>query len=200
MKEKQTNNLFPVFLKLETMGVLIVGGGKVGLEKLQAILLNAPEANIRLTATVICPEIRALAHGHRIVELNERVFLPDDVDGADIVIIAIDDPVESQRMRNLARIRGKLVNVADQPALCVFYMGSIVQKGNLKIAISTNGKSPTLAKRMKELFYDLIPEQIDEVLGNLERIRADLKGDFADKVDRLNAITRELVEKQKKTE
>src|SRR5689334_3447602 len=132
MKEKQTNNLFPVFLKLEAMVVLIVGGGKVGLEKMQAILLNAPGARIRLTGITICPEIRQLAMTHNNIQLNERVFLPNDVDDADVVIIAINDPVESRRMRDLAKMKGKLVNVADQPALCDFYMGSIVQKGNLK--------------------------------------------------------------------
>jgi siroheme synthase-like protein len=198
MKEKQTNSLFPVFLKLETMHVLIVGGGKVGLEKLQAILLNAPGASISLTGTSICPEIKALAQGHANIQLNERVFLPDDLTDADIVILAINDPVESTRLRRLAKDSGKLVNVADQPALCDFYMGSIVQKGNLKIAISTNGKSPTIAKRMKELFYDLIPGEIDEVLEHMEQIRAGLKGDFAAKVDRLNEITKELVEQKNK--
>ncbi|MFL5808023.1 MAG: bifunctional precorrin-2 dehydrogenase/sirohydrochlorin ferrochelatase, partial [Flavisolibacter sp.] len=106
MKEKQTNSLFPVFLKLETMGVLIVGGGKVGLEKLQAILLNAPEANIRLTGTIICPEIKALAQAHRNIQLNERVFLPHDVNGADVVIIAVNHPGESKRLRDLAKASG----------------------------------------------------------------------------------------------
>jgi len=85
------------------------------------------------------------------------------------------------------------VNVADKPELCDFYMGSIVQKGNLKIGISTNGKSPTVAKRLKELFNDLLPEEIDQLLDNMQAIRSRLQGNFADKVNQLNAITKDFV-------
>lgn len=72
-------------------------------------------------------------------------------------------------------------------------MGSIVQKGNLKIGISTNGKSPTIAKRLKDLFNELLPEEIDELLDNMQGIRKRLKGDFNDKVNQLNAITKDFV-------
>ena len=89
--------------------------------------------------------------------------------------------------------KNKLVNVADKPELCDFYMGSIVQKGNLKIGISTNGKSPTVAKRLKDLFNELLPEEIDELLDNMQAIRSRMKGDFADKVNQLNAITKDFV-------
>ena len=68
----------------------------------------------------------------------------------------------------------------------------MVRKKNLKIAISTNGKSPTIAKRLKELFNELLPDELDEVLDNLSHIREKLKGDFNSKVTRLNEITREL--------
>jgi siroheme synthase (precorrin-2 oxidase/ferrochelatase) len=63
----------------------------------------------------------------------------------------------------------------------------------LKIGISTNGKSPTIAKRLKDLFNELLPEEIDELLDNMQEIRNKLKGDFADKVNQLNAITKEFV-------
>jgi siroheme synthase (precorrin-2 oxidase/ferrochelatase) len=72
-------------------------------------------------------------------------------------------------------------------------MGSIVQKGNLKIGISTNGKSPTIAKRLKDLFNELLPEEIDELLDNMQSVRNRLKGDFNDKVNQLNAITKDFV-------
>src|SRR5438309_5820485 len=139
MKEKQTNNLFPVFLKLEHRAVLIVGAGKVGLEKLQAILLNAPNTTINLVGLKISSEIWTLAQTHSQIHISERVFLPTDLDGVDLVMTAINDPLESERITELARQKGKWVNAADKPGLCDFYMGSIVQKGNLKIAISTNG-------------------------------------------------------------
>jgi uncharacterized protein len=190
---KETNSLFPVFLKMENLSVLIVGGGKIGLEKLSAILSNSPKTKIRLVSITICDEIRTLAASHPGIELKERVFLPLDVDARDVVIIAIDDKKESIRIRDVVKAKKKLVNVADKPELCDFYMGSIVKKGNLKIAISTNGKSPTIAKRLKDLFNDLLPEEIDELLDNMQQVRSKLKGDFTDKVNQLNSITKDFV-------
>jgi siroheme synthase-like protein len=190
---KEANRLFPVFLKLESLSVLIVGGGNIGLEKLSALLSNAPLTNIKLVSISICDEIRKLAIDYPNIELKERVFLPADADERDIVIIAIDDKNESIQIKEIVKAKGKLVNVADKPELCDFYMGSIVQKGNLKIGISTNGKSPTIAKRLKELFNDLLPEEIDQLLDNMQAIRSRLQGNFADKVNQLNAITKDFV-------
>ena len=190
---KEANRLFPVFLKLESLSVLIVGGGNIGLEKLSALLSNAPLTNIKLVSISICEEIRKLAIDYPNIELKERVFLPADADERDIVIIAIDDKNESIQIKEIVKAKGKLVNVADKPELCDFYMGSIVQKGNLKIGISTNGKSPTIAKRLKELFNDLLPEEIDQLLDNMQAIRSRLQGNFADKVNQLNAITKDFV-------
>jgi len=190
---KEMNRLFPVFLKLESLSVLIVGGGKIGLEKLSSLLSNSPQTKIRLVAIRISQDIRKLVADYPNIELKERVFLPADVDGRDVVIIAIDDKKESCRIRDIVKSKNKLVNVADKPELCDFYMGSIVQKGNLKIGISTNGKSPTVAKRLKDLFNELVPEEIDELLDNMQAVRSKLKGDFADKVNQLNAITKDFV-------
>lgn len=189
------NRLFPVFLKLASLQTLIVGGGKVGLEKLSAVLGNAPGANVLLVGTLICDEIKAMAEEAYNVELAERPFSSCDLYGKDIAIIATDDAEENERIRDMAKARKVLVNVADTPALCDFYLGSIVQKGSLKIAISTNGKSPTVAKRLREILQEMIPEELESVLSDLGRIREKLKGDFAEKVKQLNKITSVLVEK-----
>src|SRR5690606_3977731 len=74
---------------------------------------------------------------------------------------------------------------------------SIVQKGNVKIAISTNGKSPTTAKRLKEVLNEAIPGEIDLLVNNLHTVRNKLNGDFAFKVKKLNEVTKRLVEKEK---
>src|SRR5690348_1837908 len=136
------NNLFPVFLKLEELDTLIVGGGNVGLEKLNAILKSSPRARITVVASAIKEEIRQLAQASRYIRLVERDFRVRDLQSKDVVVLATDDPVLHARIRTLARKRRLLVNVADTPDLCDFYLGSIVTKGNLKIGISTNGKSP----------------------------------------------------------
>jgi len=88
-----------------------------------------------------------------------------------------------------------LINVADTPELCDFYLGSIVTKGDLKIAISTNGKSPTLSKRIREFFEAILPENIDELILNLHDYRNTLKGNFEEKVNKLNEITSSFLKK-----
>ena len=124
------------------------------------------------------------------------VVIADDLTGADILIVAVNDIPLSEQIRNDAKVRSILVNVADKPGLCDFYLGSIVKKGNLKIAISTNGKSPTIAKRLKEVFTDLLPDEIDHILSNMQIIRESLSGDFSEKVKQLDILTGNLAAKQ----
>lgn len=187
------NHLFPVFLKLEKLDVLLVGGGNVGLEKLSAILVNSPECSVTVVATYIREELRVLAQTHSKVLLLERPFQEEDLDAKDIVILATDRPDLHVSIKEKTRQRRILTNVADTPDLCDFYLGSIVQKGDLKIGISTNGKSPTLAKRLRELLTEVIPNDIQSLLDNLVVIRDRMKGDFQSKITQLNKITEGLV-------
>ncbi|MGL1885408.1 MAG: bifunctional precorrin-2 dehydrogenase/sirohydrochlorin ferrochelatase, partial [Reichenbachiella sp.] len=156
--EDRGNTLFPVFFKLEEMQLLVVGGGYVGWEKLNAVLKSSPLTSVKLIAKDIGPEVRELVKGFTNVTLFEKAFEPSDLKGMNLVIVGVDDPEASTAIQGECRKQNVLVNVADKPALCDFYLGSIVKKGDLKIAISTNGKSPTVAKRMRELLTDVIPE------------------------------------------
>lgn len=191
---KEENNLFPVFLKLEQMRLLIVGGGNVALEKLTAVLYNSPLTNIKLVGTTVSPAIKELALQHSNIKVIERAFETGDLSDADLAIVAINDLAVSSHITAVAKLYGKLVNAADKPELCDFYLSSVVKKGNIKIAISTNGKSPTAAKRLKEVLADALPDNLDELIGNLYVIRNKLSGDFASKVKRLNDITKGLVQ------
>jgi siroheme synthase-like protein len=191
---KETNLLFPVFLKLENLRLLIVGGGYVGMEKLQAVLSNSPATNIKLVAKEISHEIKELAKSHANIILVEKPYRIEDFHEIDIAIVAINEPEISQKIVYDARSKGILVNAADKPELCDFYLSSVVKKGNLKIAISTNGKSPTAAKRIKEMLHQSLPEELDDVVNNLQKIRNRLTGNFDDKVKKLNDITKVLVE------
>ena len=186
------NPLFPVFLKLENLRVLLVGGGNVGLEKLTAILRSSPATVVTIVSLSFLPELRALAAGYPHLRLIERGWLETDLDGADIVFAATDDPALHRRIKAAARTRRLLVNVADTPDLCDFYLSSVVQKGQLKVAISTNGKSPTVAKRVRAMLEETLPEELDEVLQQMTVIRGKVAGDFAAKVKSLNAVTAEL--------
>ncbi|WAC09984.1 precorrin-2 dehydrogenase/sirohydrochlorin ferrochelatase family protein [Dyadobacter pollutisoli] len=191
------NNLFPIFLKLENLHTLIVGGGYVGLEKITAVLDNSPEARVTLVSPEIRQEILDLASQNSRINLIERKFNDDDLDEKDLVIVATNDKEENKRIAAIARTRHILTNVADTPAICDFYLSSVVRKGNLKVAISTNGMSPTFAKRLKEVLGDALPDNLDTAMEQLKAVRDMLKGDFAHKVDELNRITAVLTEKKK---
>lgn len=193
----ERNNLFPVFLKLETLETLIVGGGHVGLEKLGALLKSSPAAKITLIARHIQDDIVALASPFSTVKLIERNFRLWDLWDKDIVILATDDRRLHESIRSFSRSRNLLINVADTPDLCDFYLGSVVTKGNLKIGISTNGKSPTIAKRMRESLEEALPEGTNDLLDNMQKIRDHIKGDFEHKVKTLNEVTASWLKKGK---
>lgn len=189
----QKNNLYPVFLKLDQLRVLLVGAGNVGLEKLQSLLVNSPTASITVVAGKVKKEVRQVLQDHPACTLVERDFEDHDLENKQLLVLATDDKQLHSKVRHLARGKGILVNVADTPELCDFYLGSIVQKGNLKIAISTNGKSPTAAKRIKEVLNEALPAELDDVIENLHKVRSKLNGNFEYKVKRLNEITKVLV-------
>ncbi len=192
------NNLFPVFLKLEQLHVLVVGGGVVALEKLTALWKSSPNTKVTLVAPLINPEILGFQETKELT-IIERTFDEEDLVGKEVVIVAVGDIPTSEVIRTAAKKLNLLVNVADKPDLCDFYLGSIVTKGSLKIAISTNGKSPTFAKRLKEVLNENISENVEESLDNLQKLRTHLKGDFQHKVNKLNEVTASLVQnKQKK--
>jgi siroheme synthase-like protein len=188
------NTLFPVFLKLHELRTVLVGGGLVGLEKLSALLKNSPEATIKIIAEEVSTEVIELARAHPSVTIFQKTYEQSDLDGTSIVIAATDRMEVNQQIRKDAMRINALINVADKPELCDFYLGSIVQKGNLKIAISTNGKSPTIAKRLKEIFNENLPAELDNTLTQMSRLRNSLQGDFQFKVKRLNEVTSILVE------
>ena len=191
------NTLFPVFIKLHTLRTLLVGAGPVGLEKLSALLSNSPSAQIKVVALEVIPEVAALCREFPNVQLHQKAFEAQDLNDVNLVMAATNNESLNQEIRSLASLRKLLVNFADKPALCDFYLGSVVKKGDLKIAISTNGKSPTVAKRLKELLNESLPDDIDLALQQMAALRLTLEGDFAEKVRVLNEVTSVLIENKK---
>lgn len=187
------NELFPIYVKLDQIQTLVVGAGPVGLEKLEALISNSPKANIHVVAKEVIPEFKKFISDKANIRLSQRSFELQDIDGIDLIILATNNPEFNNEVRKLASGNHILLNVADKPSLCDFYLGSVVQKGNLKIGISTNGKSPTIAKRLKEFLNDLLPEEIDQTLDLMQTMRNSLKGDFQEKIKVLNAHTKDLL-------
>ena len=195
------NPLYPIFLKLHQLQLLIVGAGEVGYEKMSFILKSSPDAQITVVAPEVSTEIRELlaSKPHRVI-IHQKRFEPSDIDGHDLVVAATNIRDLNAAIQQAAKAKGKLVNVADTPALCDFYLGSIVTRGPLKIAISTNGQSPTFAKRFRQVLEEVLPEEVTDLLTNLRAIRDQLTGNFTYKVKELNAITASLLEQKKTAE
>jgi siroheme synthase-like protein len=183
------NQLFPVFLKLNQLHTLIIGAGPVGLEKLSAVLNQSTQAEITIVAEHICTEITKLAVHHHRIKVLQKSYGATDFIGKQLVIAATNNNSLNEQIRLDAHQAGLLINVADKPDLCDFYLGSIVKKGDLKIAISTNGKSPTIAKRLKELFNQSLPDELDITLQQMSTFRNTLEGDFTEKVKKLNEVS-----------
>jgi precorrin-2 dehydrogenase/sirohydrochlorin ferrochelatase len=186
------NELYPIFLKLHNINVLIVGGGNVGLEKLSFMLKSSPNANVEVVAPKFIPELEALVEKHPSVKLTQAKFKKKMLKKRNMVIACTDDLKVNKRVYDLSRKRYLICNIADTPDLCDYYLGGIVTKGNVKIAISTNGKSPTTAKRLREFFEEVIPEDINKMVENLNEYRKTLKGNFEEKVQKMNEITEGL--------
>ena len=188
----ERNNLYPIFIKMHSINTLIVGGGYVALEKLTFLLKSSPNAKVTMVANFFRPDVITLAKQFdvKLVKMSYHdSFLLDQ----DLVIAATDKPEVNQQIYNDAKANHILVNEADTPELCDFYLGGIVTKGHVKVAISTNGKSPTTAKRLRQFFEDVIPENIDDLVQNLNRFRKTIKGDFEHKVQTLNNVTKTLI-------
>nr|WP_294860400.1 TSUP family transporter [uncultured Fluviicola sp.] len=194
----EQNELFPVFLKTNELQVLLVGGGEVALEKLRTLLTNSPHTTVSVVALEFSEAFIDFAERHELVYLENRAFEEEDVKGKQLVITALNDVELSASLKTISNDAGILYNAADKPDLCDFYLGSVVKKGNVKIGISTNGKSPTLAKRLKELFDENLPEELDDSAIHLNQLREYLKGDFASKVKKLNRATAGLLSNPKR--
>ncbi|CAM3463784.1 precorrin-2 dehydrogenase/sirohydrochlorin ferrochelatase family protein [Sphingobacterium prati] len=187
------NQLFPIFIKLNQIHTLLVGGGNVAMEKFQALVSNDNALNLNIVAKEIVPEFEMLIKQYPQIKLNIRPFEINDLENMQLVIAATNNRELNEQLRELTTFNNILFNAADKPELCDFYLGSIVKKGDLKVAISTNGKSPTIAKRIKELLNEMLPEEIDETLSLMSAYREQLKGDFEYKVKKLNEHTKNIL-------
>jgi len=192
----EKNELYPVFLKVAVLDVLIVGGGNVGLEKLTFLLKSSPSANVTMVSKAFIPEVISLAKGYN-VSLVEEAYKSSFLKGRQMVIATTDDLDVNLQVYHDCKKENILVNLADNPTYCDFYMGGIVTKGNIKIAISTNGKSPTAAKRLRQFFEEVLPENMNEFVENLNTYRKTIKGDFEEKVSKMNEITKEMIKIKK---
>lgn len=198
MSSQDKNPLYPIFLKASQLHFVIFGGGNVAEEKLHFLLKSSPDARVTMISPMFREATIELAKTGNI-ERIEDVYKADYLKMANIVIATTDKPEVNEEIYSACRERNILVNVADNPPLCDFYMGGIVTKGNVKIGISTNGKSPTMAKRLRQFFEDVIPDEINTLAENLNEYRKYIKGDFEWKVNHMNKVTEDLINQKEET-
>jgi len=192
----ERNELYPIFVKVHQLNVLIVGGGNVGLEKLSFLLKSSPNARVEVVALSFLEDLKALAAKHPSVTLTTKAYDLSDLERRHLVIGCTDNLDVNLQINREAKERYLLVNIADTPDQCDYYLGGIVTKGNVKIAISTNGKSPTMAKRIRQFLEEVLPDDINELVDNLNKYRKTLKDDFQEKVEIMNKLTSNLIDKK----
>jgi uroporphyrin-III C-methyltransferase/precorrin-2 dehydrogenase/sirohydrochlorin ferrochelatase len=159
--------LYPAFLRLAGLRVVVVGGGVVAASKLAGLL--GAGARVTVVAPAIHDEIRALD-----VAIVERGFEARDLDGARWVVAAAT-PEVNREVAAAAEARGLFVNAVDDVASASAYLGGVVRRGSILVAISTNGLAPALAGLLREALEAVLPEQLERWVEVAQAARADWK-------------------------
>ncbi|HZC22282.1 MAG TPA: bifunctional precorrin-2 dehydrogenase/sirohydrochlorin ferrochelatase [Candidatus Binatia bacterium] len=140
-------SLFPMFLKLQGKRCLVVGAGNVGEPKIEGLLETG--ARVRVVSLQASPAVREWARAGKI-ELELRAYTTDDLRDVFLAVVATSSRSLNERIYREAQVRGVLCNVVDIPDLCDFYYPSVVRRGDLQIAVSTAGQSPSLAQKIRQ--------------------------------------------------
>lgn len=168
--------------QLKHKHILIVGGGNVAADRIRSVLAAWDATTQSPNITLVCPsaglgeEVRfRLAQEEWNIHHVDRPFQDQDLQSKDLVLTATDDEELSKHIHSLCKQQRIIVNVADVPPLCDFYFGSIVQRGPLQIMVSTNGKSPRLANRIRRNIQESLPDNVDKAISGLGKLRAELR-------------------------
>ncbi|HSL29673.1 MAG TPA: bifunctional precorrin-2 dehydrogenase/sirohydrochlorin ferrochelatase [Anaerolineales bacterium] len=186
------NTYYPVYIQLRGQPCVVIGGGKIAEGKVKGLL--DVQANVTVISPDLTPRLRELAETKQIVHWR-RLYQPGDLTGAFLVICATDQAEANHQVWQDATANRQLVNVVDDTPRCNFIAPSILRKGDLTIAISTSGKAPALAVRLKERFQrELGPEyeRFLELAGELREPLAQHVPDF----ERRKALWYELVDSE----
>jgi siroheme synthase-like protein len=165
-------NLLPIFFRLDGKPVLVVGAGTVALAKIESLL--ASRAKVTVVGPKTVPRLRELAHQDALV-WHQRLFGPQDLEGAFLVIAATNDSAVNRTVYEEARRRNIPCNAVDDPPNCDFYFGSIVSRGDLQVAISTAGESPALAQRLRQEIDAQLPKDLGPWLSELGELRREVR-------------------------
>ena len=163
---------FPIFLDIKDKPVLVVGGGDIAYRKIKLLIKSKP--NIKVIAKKICSEILDLEEKFSI-KIVKKEFHVDDIEFPIIIIAATNDKSLNKQIAKEGLRKKIPVNVVDQPSLCSFTMGSIVERGSLVISISSSGKAPVLVRHLREKFEKLIPDSYKDLVDLAGKLREKVK-------------------------
>lgn len=165
---------FPFFVNIENMNCLIVGGGHIALRKIRKLLPFNPKINI--VSEKVLSDIREIPK----LTILQKSFCDEDLRDAEFVIAATEDNNLNKHISELCKEKRILCNVVDDPENCTFFFPALVQHGDITVGISTSGKSPIIAARLREEIDESIDDKVAEICGLMGKIRPYVKNEFSD--------------------
>lgn len=183
--------MYPLFLKLENKPCLVIGGGKIAERK--ALSLLEAGAIVTLISPDLTEELEKMASSREINYVN-RLFETGDTEGFFLIIAATNSRESNIQIYGEASENNALINCVDDPRYCNFYVPAQVKRGSLKVAISTEGKLPMLAGRIRGFLNTLFPEDFGEELEELGQLRRDIIAEAGEDEDKKKEMFREYLE------
>ena len=171
-RQEQTSPYYPLFLNIRGKQCLVVGGGKVALRKVQALLEHG--AGIEVVSPTFCRELNQLAQDGAIRTI-QKDFNKKDLQDALIAVAATDDARTNESVAAEARRRGVLVNVVDNPQNSDFIVPSFFRRGDVIVAVSTSGKSPALARKIRNELEKGFKAEYAQLAVLADGVRSELK-------------------------
>jgi len=180
-----------MYMDMDGLRVLLVGGGAIATEKLEKLLDFTKE--ITVIAQELSLECQTLISDHCLT-LYQRAYCEGDIEGFDMVIVATDTVALHRAIYEESRGRRILVNSVDDTTYCDFIFPSYIKRGDLTVSFSTSGASPAFARQIRRYFERVIPESVEEFLGQMKRLRSELpKG--KERMRKFEAMVREYMTK-----
>lgn len=184
-------SFFPMYMDMSDLKVLLIGGGAIATEKLEKLVDFTKE--ITVIAKEVSPEAQCLIKDHCLT-LYQRLYREGDIQGFDIVIVATDTVDLHKAIYEESRGTRVLVNSVDDTAYCDFIFPSYIKRGDLTVSFSTSGASPAFAKQIRRYFEEVIPNNVDEFLQKMKRLRTELpKG--KERMQKFEEMVREYMAK-----
>ena len=160
---------FPLFVNLDKLPVLVVGGGEIAERKINLII--KANANVEVLARNFSPNVEQLIRKKKLKKIKKSLDISSLGSNYSLIIAATDNKQINKKLFNFAKKNNILINVVDQPELCTCTFGSIVERGDLVIAISTGGNAPVFARNLREKFETLLPQSTEQLIDFSSSIR-----------------------------